>query len=160
MDKELIAEGYAFSEWMRNVTPEELAKYQSVSVMVNLRTIEVSSETQSLFVEFDIGKQFCNFMGFVHGGIIATMLDECIGATAFTRVGRGFRGTLKTAIEYHRPIPAGKVHGKGRVVAETDRDLTIEAQLFDLEGNLLADATSTVRYGAVRVRPTEVPAEA
>ena len=77
--------------------------------------------------------------GYLHGGIIATLLDEAMskavrvrGLTAMTR---------QMEIEYLRPVPSStktRIHGK--LVRSDGRKHWTEAELFDEKSKLLATA--------------------
>ena len=75
--------------------------------------------------------------GFLHGGIIATLLDESMsksvrakGLTAMTR---------HMEVDYRRPVPSGiSIRMEGRVVRSEGRKHWAEAQIFDSDGRPLA----------------------
>ena len=75
--------------------------------------------------------------GYLHGGIIATLLDETMskavraqGVTAMTR---------RLEVDYRRPVPSGKpIRMEGRVVRSEGRKCWTEAKIVDSEGILLA----------------------
>lgn len=75
--------------------------------------------------------------GFLHGGIIATLLDEAMskavrakGLTAMTR---------HLEIDYRRPVPSGAaIRLEGRVVRSEERKHWVEAQILDSEETALA----------------------
>jgi uncharacterized protein (TIGR00369 family) len=75
--------------------------------------------------------------GFLHGGIIATLLDESMsksvrakGLTAMTR---------HMEVDYRRPVPSGiPIRMEGRVVRCEGRKHWAEAQIFDIDGRPLA----------------------
>jgi uncharacterized protein (TIGR00369 family) len=84
-----------------------------------------------------ISDQFEGPTGYLHGGIIATLLDETMskalrahGLTAMTR---------HIEVDYLRPVPSGVPHRlEGRVTHHEGRKHWVEAKLLDREGALLA----------------------
>lgn len=78
--------------------------------------------------------------GYLHGGIIATLLDEAMskanrahGVTAMTR---------QMQVEYLRPVPSGAaIEIEGRVTRSEGRKHWTEAQIRNAEGKILAQAT-------------------
>jgi uncharacterized protein (TIGR00369 family) len=78
--------------------------------------------------------------GFLHGGIIATLLDETMskavrarGLTAMTR---------QMEVDYLRPIPSGAaLRMEGRVVRDEGRKHWTEARILNAHGGLLAMGT-------------------
>jgi len=77
--------------------------------------------------------------GLLHGGIIATLLDEAMskavrakGLTAMTR---------QMDVEFLRPVPSGTaIRIEGRVVAEGGRKHWTEARILNAGGKVLATA--------------------
>jgi uncharacterized protein (TIGR00369 family) len=75
--------------------------------------------------------------GYLHGGIIATLLDETMskavrarGITAMTR---------HMEVDYLRPVPSGKpLRMEGRVTLNEGRKHWVEAKILDAEGTTLA----------------------
>ncbi len=78
--------------------------------------------------------------GYVHGGIIATLLDEAMskanraqGVTAMTR---------QMQVEYLRPVPSGStIRIEGRVTRSEGRKHWTEATIQGADGAILAHAT-------------------
>jgi uncharacterized protein (TIGR00369 family) len=77
--------------------------------------------------------------GYLHGGIIATLLDEAMskanrahGVTAMTR---------QMQVEYLRPVPSGAaIEIEGRVTRSEGRKHWTEAEIRNAEGKILAHA--------------------
>jgi len=77
--------------------------------------------------------------GYLHGGIIATLLDETMskavraqGLTAMTR---------HMEVDYRRPVPSGvPIRLEGRIVRSEGRKHWTKAKLLDLEGRALAQS--------------------
>ena len=75
--------------------------------------------------------------GFLHGGIIATLLDEAM-SKAVRALGRTSM-TLKMEVEYLRPVPSGApLRIEGRVVRNEGRKHWAEAVIVDAEEIALA----------------------
>jgi uncharacterized protein (TIGR00369 family) len=78
--------------------------------------------------------------GYLHGGVIATLLDEAMskavraqGSTSMTR---------KIEIDYLRPVPSGTpIRIEGRVVRNEPRKHWTEACILNEGGIVLAEAT-------------------
>lgn len=90
-------------------------------------------------LDYTVPDKFCGWKGVVHGGIIATMLDE-LAAWACTEAGSN-AVTAELSVRFRRPVSTGqKVRGYGRVVEEHGRLLLAESRLVDEQGTVLADA--------------------
>jgi uncharacterized protein (TIGR00369 family) len=75
--------------------------------------------------------------GYLHGGVIATLLDEIMSksvrALGFTSM------TRHMEVDYHRPVPScAPIRLEGRVVRSEGRKHWTEANILDTEGSALA----------------------
>ena len=81
--------------------------------------------------------RFDGHPGRLHGGIIATLLDE-----AMSKAVRSFGLTAATGrmeIDYLRPVPSGaRLRMEGRVVCSECRKHWTEAEILNARGTLLA----------------------
>ena len=77
--------------------------------------------------------------GYLHGGIIATLLDEAMSKSV--RVLGKPAMTRKMEVEYLRPVPSGvALRIEARVVRYEARKHWSEANIFDAQGHTLAKA--------------------
>ena len=77
----------------------------------------------------------------VHGGYLATLLDEAMGASAWLN-GHPVL-THKLNVEYRKPVPIGKVYSVRSVVVEKQkRRIITKSELTDEEGQVLSRATA------------------
>lgn len=76
--------------------------------------------------------------GYLHGGIIATLLDEAMSKAVRAR---GLVAmTRKLEVDYLRPVPSGSaIRVEGRVVRDEDRKHWTEARLINAGGLTLAE---------------------
>jgi uncharacterized protein (TIGR00369 family) len=97
-------------------------------------------------IAFHPTAQMLNPRGTVQGGFVAAMLDDLMG-TAFITLTNGAEApvTLDMNVSFLNPVMHGRVTGKGRVIKRSRSTAFLEAELFDLDGNLLARSTSTAR---------------
>ena len=86
-----------------------------------------------------VADRFEGHPGYLHGGIIATLLDEAMSKGARAR---GLTTmTRKLEIEYMRPAPSGApLRVEGRVVRSEGRKHWIESEIRDAGGAVLAQA--------------------
>jgi len=77
--------------------------------------------------------------GYLHGGIIATLLDEAMSKAVRAR-GRPSM-TRRMEVDYLRPVPSGvPLRIEGRVVRDERRKHWAEARILDEKGTALAEA--------------------
>lgn len=87
-------------------------------------------------------------VGYVHGGIIGTLLDETMSKSV--RAHGVVAMTRKMEIDYLRPIPSGApLRLEGRVVRSDGRKHWTEAKILDSEGTALAKGTGLF----IEIRP-------
>ena len=91
-------------------------------------------------LDYTVPEEFAGWQGVVHGGIVATILDELL-AYAYNRSDRSML-TAEMTVRYRRPVRTGQpIHGSGRITEDRGRLIIAEARLFDQSGTLLAEAT-------------------
>ena len=94
------------------------------------------------FCRLTLGERFQGWQGVVHGGVIASLLDEaCIYA------GRSLAETLVTAelsVRYRKPVPVGQeVTVQGEVLERRRKVLKVRARL-ELDGELHVEAEARI----------------
>ncbi len=83
-----------------------------------------------------IPETFVGYPGFLHGGILATLLDEAMSKSV-RALGRTAM-TARIEIDYRRPAPSGTpLRVEGRVVRSEGRKHWTEAVITDAEGQTL-----------------------
>ena len=84
--------------------------------------------------------RFAGWQGIVHGGIVATVLDELL---AWACSAKGLNSvTAEMTARFRKPMSAGTTyHGFGRVVEERGRLVLTESRLLDESGTVVAEAT-------------------
>lgn len=86
--------------------------------------------------------------GYLHGGIIATLLDEAMSKAARARNLTTMTGHLE--IDYLRPIPSGApIRIEGQIIRSEGRKHWTKARVLNARGTVLAEAKGLF----VEVRP-------
>jgi uncharacterized protein (TIGR00369 family) len=87
-----------------------------------------------------VADTFDGHPGYLHGGIIATLLDEAM-SKAVRALGKPAM-TRRMEVDYRRPVPSGvPLRIEGRVVRSEPRKHWAEARILNAEGNALAEAS-------------------
>lgn len=89
--------------------------------------------------------RYQGYQGIIHGGIIATLLDEVMARLVWEKAGPS--ATARMEVRYRRPAPVGAViHVRGRITAvRRDGQLYETAATATLaDGTILAEATGLV----------------
>ncbi|MCS7255277.1 MAG: PaaI family thioesterase [Thermomicrobium sp.] len=84
------------------------------------------------------------YIGLVHGGILATLLDEAMSWAVISATGR-LMVTARMAIAFRRPVAVGQpLRVRGWVEQQERRLVRARAEVRDaLEGHVLAEAEGT-----------------
>jgi uncharacterized protein (TIGR00369 family) len=115
-----------------------------VAAMLGLEIVEVE-EGRCVFA-LDPAEWMYNPIGSVHGGVVATILDSCMGCAVHTTLeaGAGYT-TTDLQVRYVRAlgVATGRVLAEGVVVHAGGRLATAEGRLrTQADGTLLAHATT------------------
>jgi uncharacterized protein (TIGR00369 family) len=100
-------------------------------------TFEQDDNTRRIRGTFQLGAEYQGGPGFIHGGIIATVLDEVMG-----KVNR-FRGvravTAELNVEYLKPVLVDTdLVVEGYEVEKSGRNLILAGEIRDQSGQVLA----------------------
>jgi uncharacterized protein (TIGR00369 family) len=79
---------------------------------------------------------------YTHGGILAALIDLAADFALIKQIGRGVP-TIDMRVDYHRVAMPGDLIMRGKVVRAGSQVATAEAQIFDLDGKLIASGRGT-----------------
>ena len=95
--------------------------------------------------EITVPRHYQGYPGIVHGGIIATMLDEVASRTVFRGSPLRFVVTAKMNVRYRKPVPVETpLKLRGWVIADRVRVVEVGGEITNAEGVVLADALATL----------------
>lgn len=106
----------------------------------------VEAERGRVVVATDPSEAHLNPYGTVHGGLMATLLDSCMGLAVQSTLEKGFaQTTVEFKVSLMRPITpeTGRIRAEGIVLNCGRRVGTAEGRLTDGKGRLLAHGTTT-----------------
>ena len=102
-----------------------------------LLTFEQDDTAQRIRGNFRLGAVYQGGAGFVHGGIIATVLDEAMGKVCRFRGVRAV--TAELTIQYLKPVPVDvDLVVEGYEVEMTGRNLFMTGEIRNVAGQVLA----------------------
>ena len=94
--------------------------------------------------------------GCLHGGVIATLLDEAMSKAVRT-LGHAAT-TRKMEIDYRRPVPSGvEIRVEGRIVRSEQRTHWVEASILNAHGTVLAHGKGLFFQGLPKGKNTGQP---
>jgi uncharacterized protein (TIGR00369 family) len=89
-----------------------------------------------------LGLEYAGYRGFVHGGVIAAMLDEAMGWALFHLRGR-YGITRSLNVDYRRPVRVSSPLTVRAAIDEFARDTAVlSAIIRDHRGRILASAAA------------------
>ena len=102
------------------------------------------TDENSLFSEVTIPEHLCGWDRLVHGGVIATILDEIMSWSAITLLKRIIL-TKSMTIDFIKPVYVGHVVTVEGMVLErkTEREASMAGLLYNTEGKLCARSQGT-----------------
>ncbi len=101
-------------------------------------------EPGEVVAEKVIPAQYAGYPGIVHGGILASILDEIAGRAFMHGDPPRFMFTAKLSIRYRKPVPVGqKLVFKGHAGKDYGRVADATGEVLLPDGTLLADAVGT-----------------
>ena len=97
---------------------------------------------QGCFTKCTIPDHLCGIDGLVHGGILATLLDEVGEWTIISRLGR-FGMTREISIRYLKPVQTNtELLVEGRIISHDDRNGDLRGTVHSVDGELLTESES------------------
>ncbi|KIJ61873.1 hypothetical protein HYDPIDRAFT_176841 [Hydnomerulius pinastri MD-312] len=91
-----------------------------------------------------VGRGLCGHDGIIHGGLLATLLDESLARTAINNLPDKIGVTANLAINYRAPTFADQfIVMKIRLGEKNGRKVKVTGRVEDLKGNLLVEASAT-----------------
>jgi uncharacterized protein (TIGR00369 family) len=104
-------------------------------------------------LQVDLTANLLNMSGFVHGGVLMTLLDAVGGrACSWSPAAPRFLSTLSFSVNFLRGCKAGTLRAVGTRQPGGTRIFTSRCEVFDAEGELLA-----LGQGVYRLRTTSAP---
>lgn len=101
---------------------------------------------EKLICDHIVPERFNGYPGIVHGGVVASMLDEMLGRVFMGETGKPrFMYTARLMVHYRKHVPIGKpLHMEAYPIKDRGRVAESKAKLFGPEGDLLAEAEGLV----------------
>lgn len=94
-----------------------------------------------VLAEYTVEERFQGYPGTVHGGIIASMLDEVVGRTLMAGDPNHFFVSAKLTVRYRKSVPIGQpLRLTGKLVRDRGRSAVAKAELRLPDGSIGAEA--------------------
>lgn len=121
--------------------------------------VRYDDDTGEIHVAFAAGVPLTNPLGNIQGGMLAAMLDECMGPALYlTLPPNKIAVTVQQSTRFMRPARPGRLLGVGKVDHRTGSLCFTSGTLCDTEGRVLATGAATFRIGNLRWNGLTIPA--
>ncbi|WP_235902266.1 PaaI family thioesterase [Pontixanthobacter gangjinensis] len=112
--------------------------------LMSAEFVSFDKDTDTITMNFTAPESFITPRGSVQGGLVAGFLDEAMGwAYTYSTGGQFSPLMLDVNFSLLRPVRQGPIVAEGRVVKAGKRVLFLAAELKEIDGTILARATST-----------------
>lgn len=123
---------------------EKFALGAAHAELMGVEFVDFDEEREEITLRFHAPDSFITPRGSVQGGLVAGFLDEVMGwAHVWATDHVEAPLNLEINMSLLKPVPAGPLVGKGRVIKRGRRVTYLEGELLSEDGGLLARSTST-----------------
>ncbi|KAG1823533.1 HotDog domain-containing protein [Suillus subaureus] len=106
--------------------------------------VRARKDESEAIVIVHVGRGVCGHDGIIHGGLLATILDESLARTAITNLPEKIGVTANLSINYRAPTFADQfIVVRISLVDKAGRKSKVTGKVEDLKGNVLVEAHAT-----------------
>ena len=109
---------------------------------IGIQTVQI--EEGQVMTELPVTPSIQNALGFVHGGVYATMLDQILTLCCYT-ISKCFVVTIDLNIHYVANIQEGKLVATAKIFQQGKQIMMGQGEIRDEKGNLLAVGTGSFK---------------
>jgi uncharacterized protein (TIGR00369 family) len=140
--RKCMDEGGFFAKIVKGDLPQA-----PITRLLGWKFLEFDASQQVIKVEMQARPEFINPVGFIHGGMLAAMLDETLSPALAATLGPGeFAPTLEIKVNFITPAKVRSSAGYGSGRESRPFNLRLGGA-HDEHGNLLAIAMATSKIG-------------
>lgn len=112
----------------------------------------IAAEEGSVEVEFVVREEMTNPAKILHGGTIASMLDDVMGMTVFMLGRESFYTTVNLSIDYLLPAKIGDtIVAKSKIIRAGKTVINIECAIYNTDQKIVAKCTSNMVVTGVKI---------
>ena len=111
---------------------------------IGLKAQFYNMEDDSVMTLFKFKEEHQSFPQRVHGGLIATMLDELAFRSYWVKDDTVFGVTMSMETKFRKPVPYEvELVGKGIITSDTNKFFKTKTMILDKDGTLYAEAETS-----------------
>lgn len=111
----------------------------------------VSCEDGRAVIEYEVGPQMCHSGGVAQGGFVCGWIDAAMAHASLSLAREMTPMSLEMKVSFFAPARPGRVIAEGWIERRGKATCFAEGRLLDLDGKVLAKASSTIRLIPTRV---------
>jgi len=112
----------------------------------------IAAEEGSVEVEFVVREEMTNPAKILHGGTIASMLDDVMGMTVYMLGRESFYTTVNLNIDYLLPAKIGDtILAKSKIIRAGKTVINIECAIYNTDHKIVAKCTSNMVITGVKI---------
>jgi uncharacterized protein (TIGR00369 family) len=96
-------------------------------------------------IEYEVGPQMCHSGGVAQGGFVCGWIDAAMAHASLSLLPDMTPMSLELKVSYFAPARPGRVLAEGWIERQGRATCFAEGRLLDLQGKVLAKASSTIR---------------
>ncbi|RAJ08196.1 uncharacterized protein (TIGR00369 family) [Chitinophaga skermanii] len=119
----------------------------------------IAAEEGKLTFQYTIRKEWLNPIGNLHGGVMAAIMDDIIGATVFTLTEQNFYTTINNVIDYFAPAKEGDaIIAETLVIKKGKQFVNVQCETWNADrSRMLARGTSNLFLTGVAAQTYKSP---
>lgn len=139
-------------QFLRANIGQEMTKSPS-PVSKWLRGILREAEEGSVTIDFTVREEMTNPMGIMHGGIIATIIDDVLGISVFTLGREHFYTSVNLVIDFLESGKKGEtITAKSTIIRAGKTIINAECHVYNQQGKLMAKGTSNLLTTQIKIK--------
>ena len=112
---------------------------------LHLHFYESDTDPVQVTADYIVPRKYQGYPGIVHGGILATMLDEVTSRTVFRGDNPRLVVTAQLSVRYRKPVPVETpIKLIGQIVEDKGKVIKVTGKISDTAGTTLAEADAVL----------------
>lgn len=124
----------------------DIPEHDVLATLGDGRVLEFDAEAGRSSLAFTCKPEMCHSGGVAQGGFVTGWIDAAMAHACIARYTDEFWiATLEVKISFFKPANPGPLVAEGWIERAGKQTVFAEGQLLDIDGNVLAKGTSTIR---------------